>query len=246
MKPYFLALLLSVSLCAGAQAGTSLKISYLIRERDYVEQQVPFENNYELIISGDSSCFQMEIDPSWGAIYLVPEQYSILKNFKTSELLYREGISTLKYCYSETIPEYEWQLMEQDTIVCGYSCQKAKTYYKGRVWYAWYSSDLPYDNGPWKLGGLPGLILKAYDSKGDFFYEAYKVKNYKNIKIQFDANGYIKTTRKKFLEDLVSYYNDTDGFDESHGLKTYEQKNEKVQKSPSKNPCLEEEIDDGE
>lgn len=37
MKPYFLALLLSISLCVGAQAGTSLKISYLLRERDYVD-----------------------------------------------------------------------------------------------------------------------------------------------------------------------------------------------------------------
>lgn len=247
MKQLVFILLLNVCQCVCVKADTALNIGYLIREREYMEQSVPMENNYELTISGDSSWFRMEIDPTLDYLLLIPEPYDVLKNYKDSVLLYREGISTLKFCYSEPIPVFDWELMDQDSVVCGYSCQKAKTTYRGRTWNVWFSPDLPYDNGPWKLGGLPGLILKAIDSKGDFYFEAYRIKNCNKIKIPFNTQGYAKTTREMYLQELLSFYKDFEEFYESHGITMPQQlENGKVKKVPSRIPCLKEEVTNAE
>lgn len=62
------------------------------------------------------------------------------------------------------VVKIDWQL-ENDApeLFCGYSCQKAIADFRGRTWTAWYTTDIPTDVGPWKLHGLPGLILYAYD-----------------------------------------------------------------------------------
>ena len=66
----------------------------------------------------------------------------------------------------------EWTILPDSTAdIMGYTCQLATTHFKGRQWYAWYTEDIPLDEGPWKLRGLPGLILKAYDSSRQFIFD---------------------------------------------------------------------------
>jgi len=69
--------------------------------------------------------------------------------------------------YEEPMGQIEWTLVEEcaDTI-CGYPCGKATAIYGGREWTAWYAPDIPVSAGPWKLQGLPGLIMAAKDSEG--------------------------------------------------------------------------------
>ena len=85
------------------------------------------------------------------------------------------SISPRQY-YEETMPMLDWNLMDGDTIICNYACQRASTTYRGRTWQVWYTPDLPYQDGPWKLQGLPGLILKAEDTSGDFCFEAIEIR----------------------------------------------------------------------
>ena len=66
----------------------------------------------------------------------------------------------------------EWTLVPDSVKeILGYTCQLATTQFKGRKWSAWYTEDIPLDCGPWKLCGLPGLILSAYDSQRQFIFE---------------------------------------------------------------------------
>ena len=75
-----------------------------------------------------------------------------------------------RYTYTENSHSVQWTLTEDTDTVCGYNCHKATGAYGGRMWTAWYAQDIPVPFGPWKLCGLPGLIMRAYDSDGLFIF----------------------------------------------------------------------------
>lgn len=78
--------------------------------------------------------------------------------------------------YDEPMAQFNWELEDGDTVICSYTCQRASTLFRGRVWKVWYAPELPYQDGPWKLQGLPGLIMKAEDTEGDFHFEAVEIR----------------------------------------------------------------------
>ena len=65
-----------------------------------------------------------------------------------------------------------WQMVADSTKeILGYQCQMATAHFKGRQWIAWYTEDIPLNEGPWKLCGLPGLVLSAYDAQRQYIFE---------------------------------------------------------------------------
>ncbi|RZJ81134.1 MAG: GLPGLI family protein [Flavobacterium sp.] len=74
------------------------------------------------------------------------------------------------YLIEETAPTINWKLAKDTASFSGVKCQKATAYFKGRNWIAWYAPELPFQSGPWKLNGLPGLIIEAYDEKKDVVF----------------------------------------------------------------------------
>ena len=68
------------------------------------------------------------------------------------------------YCfYEEPIPQMDWHLVADSTrTIVGQQCLMAKTRFRGREWTVWYAPEVGIPLGPWKLAGLPGLILKAH------------------------------------------------------------------------------------
>ena len=72
----------------------------------------------------------------------------------------------------ESLEKPNWVITDETDIILGFPCIKATTNFRGREWIACFTPDIPVQEGPWKLYGLPGLILKAYDSKRHYFYEA--------------------------------------------------------------------------
>ena len=69
------------------------------------------------------------------------------------------------YIVEEPVANFNWEIKSDTATIGGLPCQKAIGNYKGRNWTAWFCTDLPFNAGPWKLNGLPGLVLQAYDSK---------------------------------------------------------------------------------
>ena len=72
----------------------------------------------------------------------------------------------------ESLEKPNWVITDETDIILGFPCIKATTNFRGREWIAFFTPDILVQEGPWKLYGLPGLILKAYDSKRHYFYEA--------------------------------------------------------------------------
>lgn len=67
-----------------------------------------------------------------------------------------------------------WKLVDETKIINTISCKKAEATFKGRNWIAWYSPEIPLPYGPYKFSGLPGLIIKISDDKGDYSFELVK------------------------------------------------------------------------
>ncbi|MBQ0021218.1 MAG: GLPGLI family protein [Bacteroidales bacterium] len=64
--------------------------------------------------------------------------------------------------FETTAPaDIRWTLHTETDRVCGMPCQRATATYGGREWTAWFCSEIPSSAGPWRLCGLPGLILRA-------------------------------------------------------------------------------------
>jgi len=71
-----------------------------------------------------------------------------------------------KYFMTDTVEKIQWKLQDETKKIDSFTCQKATGKFRGRVWEAWFTSQVPVDAGPWKLSGLPGLILEAADTSG--------------------------------------------------------------------------------
>ena len=58
-------------------------------------------------------------------------------------------------------PDIAWTLTDDTLTVNGYHCQQATATFRGVAWTVWYTEEIPSSAGPWRLRGLPGLIVEA-------------------------------------------------------------------------------------
>ena len=138
-------------------------------------------------------------------------EYEVYKHIpQRGTLTYTDVVhNDFSFCYEESIPTFSWELAEGDTIIIGYPCHKAVCQFRGRTWTAWYSLDLPFDNGPWKLGGLPGLILAASESRHEFSFVATGIEQMRQTAtIIFHPKRYLRSTPTKFQRLLEDYWKD--------------------------------------
>lgn len=104
-----------------------------------------------------------------------PWPYEILVSpkEKLTSIKYRLPSGSGVLTYSDTLPSIEWKFIPDTTRnVIGYECQLAEFDFGGRHYSAWFTTELPLPYGPYKFGGLPGLILQMKDSEGQFVWIA--------------------------------------------------------------------------
>ena len=106
----------------------------------------------------------------------------------------------IQYRYTEPWPSMQWTLKDEKQTICGYQCQKATCHWRGRDYVAWFTSAIPLKSGPWKFGGLPGLIMKIYDTKHLYTWEAVSVENGSFPIYQLDERRFKDSDRKKVLK----------------------------------------------
>lgn len=70
----------------------------------------------------------------------------------------------------EDLPKISWNILEETKTIGNFECQKATATFRGRHFTAWFTMSIPLPYGPWKLQGLPGLILEAYDVRKEIFW----------------------------------------------------------------------------
>lgn len=91
-----------------------------------------------------------------------------------------DKVNVDKFYYEEPRATIKWEINEDTKSILGYDCIKATGKYHGRKWEVWFTPDIPISDGPWKLCGLPGLILYAKDKSGEFVFEAIGIEKDNN------------------------------------------------------------------
>lgn len=109
--------------------------------------------------------------------------------------------------YDEPLSEMEWQITDSTANVLGYECVAAVSDYHGRRWTAFFAPEIPLPFGPWKLHGLPGLILKAVADNGITHQATGIEQTERPITPMYSPDDYEKVDRKKALAEN-EYYND--------------------------------------
>jgi GLPGLI family protein len=104
---------------------------------------------------------------------LINEEIFINKSKSTLQTAGRIGFKN--YHFIVSLPGINWKLSNETKVVLGYNCQKATGDFGGRTFETWFTSELPYAFGPWKLNGLPGLILAANDTKNELSFVAREI-----------------------------------------------------------------------
>lgn len=98
--------------------------------------------------------------------------YDVTSTIGGNTMLVSQRFASDEYQYEESLPLFQWEVIPGEREILGYNCNCARTNFRGREWIVWFSTEIPYSMGPWKLCGLPGLILKATDSKNLFDWTA--------------------------------------------------------------------------
>jgi len=75
------------------------------------------------------------------------------------------------YLIDEPYPIINWKISADTMTILNLHCQKAMGHFKGRDYVAWFCPDLPFRSGPWKLCGLPGIIVEAHDLKNEVIFK---------------------------------------------------------------------------
>lgn len=104
-----------------------------------------------------------------------------------------------------------WKILPERQEIGEFNAQKATTEFAGRQWVAWFSTELPFQDGPYKFHGLPGLIIKLEDRTKTHRFELVGVSKFtpnpektsefilKNTVIEINQKQY----KKLFLENRI-------------------------------------------
>ncbi len=123
----------------------------------------------------------------------------LFRNAAAGRLTHTDQIGMDHLLYTEPLPDCGWELTDGERTILGYACRRAACTFRGRSYEAWYTPEIAVSCGPWKFGGLPGLILAVRDAAGVLELEATGVEQRVEPICMTDRN-YMKTNRKKYLE----------------------------------------------
>lgn len=138
---------------------------------------------------------------NWTPLGGLESEY-IFKNIPKGKNTVKDRFDLEGWYYEEDADTPQWELLDSAKVVLGYECSLAKSNYRGRTWYAWYTMEIPVHDGPWKLGGLPGLIMQAYDSAHHYIFTANALRhnNISPVGIYMYGSRVSKLTRNDFLK----------------------------------------------
>lgn len=131
----------------------------------------------------------------------VDGSFYVVKSFGNKNIRTYDVASGTRFKWNEPLAEINWITTDSIKNILGYDCVMAHGDCHGRRWTVWFSPEIPVSDGPWKLYGLPGIILEAVCDGGQYSFVAdgiqYAANPYYEI---YSENNWEKITGKDFWE----------------------------------------------
>ncbi|MFY8003718.1 MAG: GLPGLI family protein, partial [Chitinophagaceae bacterium] len=199
--PIFIVFLLcSFALMAQNTENSCWKISYNYSHiKDTARPNIVYKENMVLLTNKEKSLYlseyEFKIDSTFndnmakvkaGITIDLPNEPIKFKYHTFESLLFVQQESTLysikpwtgdKIVIEEIWPNTKWQLLDSTQIIGGLTCYSAIGVVKGRTYTVWYCPDYPVSAGPWKIRGLPGLIVAATDASKTISFQLQSINN---------------------------------------------------------------------
>ena len=119
------------------------------------------------------------------------------KTISTTDHIYLQGM----YEYEESFNAFNWQITAEIDTIHNYVCQKAICDFGGRTWEAWFTSELPFSDGPYKFCGLPGLILNIADTQNHYSWKILSIEEPSEVQMLYDRiEERTHTTKNDFFK----------------------------------------------
>lgn len=117
-----------------------------------------------------------------------------------------------EYQYEEQQPILNWVLSDETKSIFDYTCRRATVHYRGRDYVAWYTTEIPFSNGPYVFGGLPGLILEIYDTKNHYHFAAMALNKDVSNDIYIKKSSKILILKREEFRKIQKNYHENPGF----------------------------------
>jgi hypothetical protein len=157
--------------------------------------------------------------------------FKIKKEYPDMKTIFIDGISQKYFGYIDSTPQ-NWKIEKETDKILGFSAQKATLDFGGRKWVAWFTNEIQYSDGPYKFHGLPGLIVKIEDSKGNYSWilsGIKKITDFSELSFTEKISGFSHVSiisKDKFLKAYNSFKNDP--FSEARSRITLEMRSSKM------------------
>lgn len=146
----------------------------------------------------------------------------IKENSRKNQITSIIPISSTTFVINEVL-NLKWKLLEDSKKIMNFNVQKAVANYGGRTWIAWFTKEIPIQDGPYKFCQLPGLILEVEDTQRNHIFELKAIQNSPN-NFSYPDNkyiSYIKLDYPKFEKIYRKYRKEpiADIMDKIHDVK---------------------------
>ena len=131
--------------------------SYYVVAKDSLENAISMAKAKSHYQNKDGSLNKIS-----NGLVLTPQGEQVVCDYSKKTLI--SNIFDGKHIYvNESLPKFSWKITKQKKKIGTFNCVLGTTTFRGRKYYAWYTPEIAVYSGPWKLNGLPGMILEAYD-----------------------------------------------------------------------------------
>lgn len=131
----------------------------------------------------------------------IPHKVIYKKKSENNKVIYNEYLGNDKYIIEDNIPPFKWQInYKSSKFIDKYTCYEARTTYRGSNIVAYFTKEIPVSSGPFKFGGLPGLILEiSEEGKNYNYWKATIVEKKNNNSLDINSDNSLRVSMKEFL-----------------------------------------------